>query len=164
MSRESRSLFTVALAGFAFLGVGIVGGVIAVVEAFGAALEGWALAAPGLVAGTLACVAGASGYVLAREHSRAILEKEGLLLELEGEFAALRQDTDVLGEAHGRLVERTRLDGDTLKEFVKEQRTSNDQALALIEHQKQKIAALEARLAELETQLHGKAVRLEVSR
>lgn len=165
MSRESRPLFSVAASGFAFIGVAAIGGVLTVAEIFAANIQGWETAWPGALAGSLASVAGTAGYLLSREHSRAILAREGLMLELEQEFDSLRNDAARLGETQGRIAERTRLSEDTLKEFVKEQRLASDQALALIEIQKQKIADLEARLAELEAQLAGKtAVRVEVSR
>lgn len=164
MSGE-KSLFTVALAGFSFLAVGILGGVFTAAQVAIATVEGWTTVFPGLAGGTLAAVSGVSGYILAREHSRAVLEREGLLLELEGEFASVRDDTTRLGEAQGRLAERARLDGDTIKEFVKESRVTTDQALALIEAQKAKIAALEARIAELELAIGVKnSVRVGVSR
>lgn len=153
------------MSGFAFLGVAVIGGVLAVAEVFAATIQGWSSAYPGVLAGSLASVAGTAGYVLAREHSRALVEREGLLLELEGEFASVRDDNERLAEAQGRLAERAHLNDDTVKEFVKEQRIASDQALALIELQKQKIAVLEARLADLESQIGGKAsVRVEVSR
>lgn len=157
-ARDSRSLFPLALAGFAFLAV---------------ALGGLAVAVAGVASGTLlgagvgivGALTGVAGYVLAREHSKTVLEREGLVAEIEQEVQRLDEAVRRLTDAHGRTADRVRLEGETIKEFVKEERSAVDLVAKRTERQKEALEALEQRVGEVELVVGRKpSVRVEVSR